>query len=599
LEIFHIMTAESRVSLAKLLQLATGLTAMLALLLAYLAPLHFPPWTTFYGEWLFAMFVGLGLAWVISHGRLILADPRPWLAILLLVSLHAWTWGDMTPMRATLWGVFLAFGVMGWLAYSLGLSLRNTAWLNAVLMAIWLAAMISSVIAILQWSGVVSAAAWGPEFVLFSVGGGRAASNIGQPNNLGTLLVLGMGVVGYAWYADERRSLAWRGLAILSLSVLVLGTYLCDSRTALLNLILWPVFLFGWARWRRSPWPWLALAPVAMLGALHLIMPGMLDWLGSAQEPVVRAVGSRPRVWQMVLTAIGEHPWLGHGFGAVANAHLRLAPEFGAFDWTIAHHAHNVILDMWANFGLLLGTLIVLAGTWLWVRAWLEGRTIAEQFLWAMATAILVHGMLELPLHHGFFFWPWCLLLGVLGGREWKAWSPRFALPVSVAWLILFLSAALPVRTAYAQLESLFTMLRESPAAAHAALQSAPPTLGKRMFPELYERLYWLSTPFEEIRALSDKEVAALDTEASWNPLPYLGWGTAYAYAARGNAEKAAWWAERMCRMFAPEQCEEAAGKWHRRHETQPSWPDLPFEQWLPVEAKKGIEQSVSGSQTQ
>jgi len=578
------MTKENSVSLAKMYQLAIGLMAMLALLAAYLAPLHFPPWTTFYEEWLFAVFVGLGLAWVISHGRLVLADFKVWLLILLLASLHTWTWGEVTPMRATLWAVFTLFGVTGWLAYSLGLNLRLTPWLEAVLGAVWLAAMVSAIVAILQWSGVVSASDWGPEFVMLSEAGGRAYSNIGQANNLGTLLVLGMGVVGYAWYAPGGHGLVWRGLALLSLWVLAMGIYFSGSRTALLNLALWPPLLFAWARWRRQPSPWLALLPIAMLGALYLAMPALSEWWGLPPAQEVRTGGIRPRIWAMAMTAISEHPWMGGGFGALTNAHLRFVPQQAPFDWTMVHQAHNTVLDLWVIFGVPFGTLIALAGLWLWVRAWLQSRNTAEQFIWAMATAILVHAMVELPLHHGFFFWLWCLLLGVLGGKEWKAWLLRRQAPaVSVAWLAIFLGAAVTVRAAYAQMEDLYTVARtRSPAIARAMLLSKSPALGQYMFPELYERLRWMTTPTEMLANLSDADLATLETEASWYPLPRLGWSMALAYGARGDAERAAWWAERMCRMYRPEMCAQAAEDWRRRRAVDPSWPELPFEKWQP-----------------
>jgi hypothetical protein len=576
------MPQQNRVSLAKLYQLAIGLFALLALLMAYLAPLHFPPWTTFYQEWFFAIFVGLGLVWVLSHGRVSLADVRNWLLILLLVILHAWAWGEVTPMRATLGAVFVIFGLVGYLAYSLGLNLRHTRWLEAVLLTLWFAAMASAVIAILQWSGIVSASDWGPEFIVFSEAGGRVASNIGQVNNLGTLLVLGMGVIGYVWYAPGIRVPASRGLAVLSLVVLVLGTYFSGSRTALLNLSLWPLLLFGWAAKRRQPWPWLALLPITLLGALYLFMPMLSDWWGMPPAQEVRAVGIRPRVWAMVVAAIGEHPWLGGGFGALTNAHLRMAPEFSPLDWTVVHHAHNIVLDMWVIFGVPLGTLIVLAGLWLWIRAWLRSRNTAEQFLWAMATAMLVHGMLELPLHYGFFFWLWCLLLGVLGGGGWKTYSlPRSALAISMACLAVFLGAALTIRLAYAQMEEIYSVARTRGIdPARGLLAAQPPVLARQMFPELYERLRWMTTPVERLTTLSDADLAAMETEASWYPLPRLGWGMALAYASRGNAERAAWWAERMCRMYKPEQCVAAAADWRRRHAEQPSWPDLPFEKW-------------------
>lgn len=576
-------------SFAKITLLLLGLFALLALLLAYLFPFHLLPWTTFYNEWLFAVFVGLGCAWVAAHGEFRLSQPLPWALVLLLVALHSWAAAGMPQMQVTLGAVFLAFVVVGWLAYNLGLNLRGTWWFNAVLAVVWLAAMVSAVVALLQWSGVVSGANWDPGFILYSEGGGRVSSNIGQANNLGTLLVLGMGVAGYAWYLRPQRSLLWRVLACLSIFLLVLGVYFSGSRTATLNLILWPVLFFVWARWHRQQWPWLALLPLALLGGLQLVMPPLIDWWGLFPVEEARSLvsdGNRPRLWMMVLTAIGEQPWLGHGFGAVANAHLRLSPEVGAFDLTIAQHAHNTVLDMWAIFGLPLGTLIVGGVVWMWVRAWLKSQSVAEQFVWLMTTAMLVHALLEYPLHYGFFFWLLCLLLGALGGKQWKVFHFRQAVPASMAWAAVFLAVAVPVWQAYVQTESLYTAFRQrGPEATHQLLKELPPTLGQTLYPELYERLHWATMPMSDVLVLPDAGLAALERQASRYPLPTLGWRMAFAQAARGNAEQATWWAQRMCRMFDPRVCASAAEEWKRRGAENPSWPELPWGKWLPSNA--------------
>jgi O-antigen ligase len=572
----------------KLVQLLVGVLAMLGLALSYLFPFHLLPWTTFYNEWLFGLAVALGLAWVLAHGQLKLADVRPWALVLALVVLHAWLWGGGDPMQRTLWLAFVLFGVVGWLAYSLGLNVQGSYWLDAVLATVWFAAMVSAVIAILQWSGVVAGADWDPGFILFSEGGGRVSSNIGQANNLGTLLVLGLGVVGYGWYSRPGRSPAWRAAAVLSIVTLVLGVYFSGSRTATLNLMLWPVALGVWAYVGKRRFPWLALLPIVVLGVCQLLLPVLIEWWGLFPAQEARSIvsdGNRPRLWMMVLAAIAESPWLGHGFGAVANAHLRLAPAYGAFDYTIAQHAHNTVLDMLANFGVPLGGVIVSGMLWLWGRAWLNSKESAQQFVWLMTTAMLVHAMLEYPLHYGFFFWLLCLLLGALGGQPWRLFTLRYPVPAALGWLAVYAAVAIPVWLAYVQVESLYTLYRQrGPEFAQRALQNSDAQLlGKVLFAEPYERLYWVTKPMDEVLALTPEELTRLENEARWYPLPMLGWRVAFAHAARGDGTQAAWWAERMCKMFDPRVCASAAEEWARKAESHPHWPTLPWDKWLPA----------------
>ncbi|GAB3187079.1 hypothetical protein GCM10027292_12990 [Hydrogenophaga aquatica] len=59
----------------------------------------------------------------------------------------------------------------------------------------------------------------------------------------------------------------------------------------------------------------------------------------------------------------------------------------------------------------------------------------------------------------------------------------------------------------------------------------------------------------------------------------------ALAQAARGNAEQASWWAERMCRMFDPSVCASAAEEWKRFGTENPNWLALPWDKWLSANA--------------
>ncbi len=112
-------------SIAKIFLLLVGMFAQLTLLLAYLFPFHLLPWTTFYNEWLFAVFVGLGLAWTVAHGQLRLSQLAPWAVVLLLLGLHVWVVTGLQPAQLTLGVVVLMFGLVGWLPTTSGLNLAR------------------------------------------------------------------------------------------------------------------------------------------------------------------------------------------------------------------------------------------------------------------------------------------------------------------------------------------------------------------------------------------------------------------------------------------------------------------------------------------
>ena len=572
--------------------LVGGVFFGLALFSSYLFPFHIPPWVTFYNEWLFAISIGIILFFVIN--KRVVGLPSPWVVWLLFAFLLCQVWAvNSGSPQFGLVGISIVYALVCWFAFLVGMNISHEAWISWVLGIVWLAAMVSAIIAVLQWSGIVSGADWGPGFILYSEGGGRVSSNIGQANNLGTLLVLGIAVLGYWWSQKPAHSRLWLVLGLFSLLVLVLGIYLSGSRTALLNLTLWPVLFFAWARWHRQPWPWLVLLPTGLLWGLYAVMPALIEWMQWFPAQEARSLvsdSSRFRLWSMVLKAVMESPWVGHGFGAVANAHLRLSPEFGAIDYSIAQHAHNTVLDMWIVFGLPLGTLIVAAVAWLWVQAWRASRQPKDQFLWLMCTAMLVHGMLEYPLHYGFFLWLLFLLLGALAGKPWKTVQIQHPVAVAWAWLLAFFAVAFGIWAAYVQLERNYTVYRQQgPDVAHRVLAEREFPLQGSLFTEPYDRLWWITTPMDDVLNLSDDELTRLEQTASHYPLPGLGWRMAFAQAARGNAEQAAWWAERMCVMFDPRVCRSAAEEWQRRATENPQWPGLPWERWLPKDDGQAV----------
>jgi O-antigen ligase len=582
----RLLEQRNRFRTDKSLILACSAGGVVSLWLSYIFPFHLVPWATFYNEWLFALAVGAGSTVVmlrsLGHDAVV-SHPLPWGGILLLSVAQAGWLGFNVPMHSTGLLVSCLFVLVGWLAYTLGRNLFLQGWLSAVLNVLLCAALVSAAIAALQWAGVLEALQGLEGYIRSTEAGGRAPSNIGQANNLGTLLVVGCWVVAYAWNARPR-NLWWQVLAVLAMGLLTLAMHASGSRTAFLNLALAPVLLFCWTRWRRQPFAWQVLVPLLWWGIWFLVLPYVSEVLGLVL-PEARSMASdnaRPRLWLMVFTAVAEQPWLGYGFGGMSNVHLQFSSEYGNFDDRIATSAHNIVLDMWVTFGVVLGSAIVGFFVWLWVRAWLACKTSADQFVWLMATAMIVHAMLEYPLHYGFFFWLLCLLLGALGGKPWKTVTVKRPLLAATLWLMVFGAGAYTVWSAYVDTESMYTLYRQQGAtAAQKALHQQRDSMGAKLYPELHARLYWLTTPMDEVSHLTDEQLTALENEARYYPLPMLGWRVAFAQAYRGNAEQAAWWAERMCKMFDPQVCASAQQEWLRRGEAVPGWPVLPWKSWV------------------
>jgi len=562
-----------------------GTTLLLAL--AFVLPLHLPPWATFHNEFLFAaalillMSIHLDRATrpnMVFHGIAV--------AITVMAVTHTAA-GTSTLDSAILLTVY---AVIGLVAFHIGAQRQAPRQMDGILWPIAAAALLSALIAVVQWSGLVARGDWDPAFFFPSAGGGRTASNIAQANNFGTLLVIGVWVSLYLllreWTGARVRDLA-RWLAGGTMAVLVLGVYLSGSRTALLNLLLAPLLVALWLRWHRKPLrsPWLAwaVAPLAWLLALQVGMPPLADWLGLPQPPEDRSLSRDParlRLWAMAWTAVLESPWLGNGLTAMAEGHLRLSPVYGAFDYRIAAHAHNTVLDLLLMFGLPVGGAMAAGVAWLWWRAWRATSEPAPLLLWLACTAMLVHALLEYPLHYGFFLWLLCLLLGHLIGTPGRSVALRRPTLAGVVWLVLAGATAYPFWRGYVELEKLYTLLRQQgAAAAQAALPQAHP-FSRVLYPGLLARLHWISRPAAEMTALTEDELQALVQTTRGYPLPGLLWRATLAHAYRGDTEQAAWYGQRLCSMFHPGLCETAAKEWPELGKNRTGWPDLPWQAW-------------------
>lgn len=204
-------------------------------------------------------------------------------------------------------GIYTALAV---LAFHVGAQRPNPRQMDGIQGPIAGAALLSALIAVFQWTGAFAKGDWDPAFFFPNPGEGRAASNIAQANNFGTLLIIGLWSMLFLlqrdWSCQRTRRLAY-GLAGVSTVLLSLGIYLSGSRTAVLNLALAPAFVAGWLWWRyrslRSPLLIWTIAPLALLGVLHAVMPSIANTLGLAQPPEYRPLAhdnQRMRLWAMV-----------------------------------------------------------------------------------------------------------------------------------------------------------------------------------------------------------------------------------------------------------------------------------------------------------
>lgn len=155
------------------------------------------------------------------------------------------------------------------------------------------------------------------------------------------------------------------GLAVVPISICLLLT---KSRTAMLGVctgLLWLAvrLVLHSGPQRRLIWRWGGVFIGLSLGLVGvLILSGGLDWQVLSEAP--KSLAYRQEYWQSTWKMIQDHPFFGVGPGNFRQHYFAYKLP-GASEEIL--DPHNLILDVWANGGILaLAGLMILIGTWGW-----------------------------------------------------------------------------------------------------------------------------------------------------------------------------------------------------------------------------------------
>lgn len=459
----------------------------LLLVVSWLLPIHFDPWLTAYPEILaaFALCVALwGLLLAPKHS---LQLPKSSLAILLiaLVPLAQWMTGTVVfGADAWLSAGFIAILVGSlWLGFNLqALSIHSASTLptsipptqqthNYAVGFAWfliIAALISCFLALLQWlksDGSLWLLALNPKF--------RPSANLGQPNNLATLLGFGLAAVLYLF---EKRMISAFIASSITLAIFA-GLVFTQSRTPWVTAL----FIVGfWMYQSRHIHFRLSVKQlllwVLVFVALSVLLPMLVSDLDN-NSIIERGYNSSARLelYTQGLIAVKHGPWLGYGWNQFLSAQLAVANVFPSR--LVSLYSHNALLDLLIWNGPIIGSLIILAAAYLLTKLLRTSKSVDSSVIWVGLSFFLMHSMLEFPHAYSFFLVPAGILLGALMAST----SPiQNAWPLNKMALLVFTSV-LTVGTVWTWHD--YTVVEENYRAAIALLP------GQKANPESIEQL--------------------------------------------------------------------------------------------------------------
>lgn len=404
----------------------------LAIGAAWLLNDHYRPWVNFHSEALALTGIGLlALGLCLRGGPHARSAPHlvrwlsaaaliPWAQFLFGISMFA---GD--ALLGSLYVCALTAGV--WVGYSYASTAREDGHGDALVpmfYVIWFVALASAAIGMLQWLNLQEGFGI---YLLQTDINDRAMGNLGQPNQLATLLL--MGIVSLAWTYDRQR-LGGIGLAVgVAFLTLVLG--MTQSRAGILSAVAIAVLFICKRRLfvARLKSGYVLAWILAYGGAINLL-PLLREklLLGGSRNLELGIDGARMTIWRQVLSGLRQAPWLGYGWNQTATANAIGSVEIPGT--TVFDYSHNVVLDLLVWNGIPLGLLLTAACAYWFVTRVLTASKSNAIYAMACLLPILVHSMVEYPFAYSYFLVFAGLMVGIVEASHPDAKSMR----INVRW---------------------------------------------------------------------------------------------------------------------------------------------------------------------
>lgn len=527
----------------------------------WLLPNHYLPWRTFHSSvWIAAcLLLASGYVLTVSRGTLALSRAS---FFLLVVSTTPWVQYAAGALPLTSEALVVSLHLFGFaVAFTIGHNwnrLEPGQPVGYILMAACAASAVSVGLQLFQWLGLTRDFGMMDIWVMQMNEEYRPYANLGQPNQLASLQL--WGVLGSAWLSYRYRVRLC--VAAPLAAFILLGVALTESRTALVSLTL---AVAAVSVFRFEGFPHRLRATAIALYAWYLVCLFGKDFLArtigleTAFSMLVRSQGEvRLQLWKFGLDASTAFPWLGSGWGRANAGFFQVVENHPRFENFYFEHSHNLPLDILIWVGWPMGVLILAAVIWwLWTKL-RQTKDLPQHFAFAALVVMLIHAMLELPLHHGYFLWPFALLAGTLEYRSGD--SNRFLLRKPAIHLVaapLIAVSAIVVHD-YFKIEAAFEELRFEVANIVWDHQPAAP---KTLLLVDWPRAIAL-TRMTPTSGMAPETIRYWEALVYYNTAPLPMRKLIGALTLNGRAEEGQLWARRTCWLLEKKACEPLADEW-------------------------------------
>lgn len=546
----------------------------LVLVLAFVLPNHYFPWSSFHAEALGAAALLLPAIWISYFTRTPVRIYASNLILILaiLVALSQYVFG-LIPLWGTFWitAVYL-FGFL--VALHIGEiweQVEPGQCLDYLSLAFIIASLVSLPLEVFQWLDI----SWSTPLIMQARDIQRPFANMAQPNLLADMYLLG--IIGLSWQLINKRL---NGLTTSTLTALLLfGVAITGSRAAWINvgtLLLLATFFRPSLAANHSVRVVLGLGIFffcCALGAPKLqaaLVQG--DALNTLRNFSTASAHSRLLVWKMMLLASLLSPVWGYGWGQVIKVNFVFDDAMGV-ERGLFSYSHNFFLDLVLWNGYPLGLMFSAAAIWWIWRLIRLDRNMANWHIQASVLVLCIHSLAEFPIYYSYFLFPIGLMLGsvqplifskpVLTVSHWARWT---GLAICLAAL------SLSVRDYFLVERNFYALRFESRGYLTDVTRKAPDGW---VLTQLVEHLRFSRS--EPNPAATPAQLAEMEDIVRATPGAYIIFKLALNYGLVGNEEKARFWLNQICKKAFEQQCEEAQQKWQMASKLHPDQKLIPW----------------------
>lgn len=389
---------------------------------------------------------------------------------------------------------------------------------------------------------------------------------LNQPNNTGTLIVLG--VIGLAYISDLLNERLFKFSFMVRIMLVAFSFFMglsivfIQSRTAALNIFILLFFAFVLRKFfSEAAKIIIFIAVISYFIGLSLFqyLPEKISVIG-ADGFGGRGLSSNLRleIWTDLLGALWRRPWLGYGIGGTVHAFLAIEEPSVVYGTYFAH-AHNIVLELLLWFGIPLGSVLVfIFGRSLWrIARHVNEKTILPAM---MLMTLLVHAMLELPLHYAYFLIPMAIIWGWLSGQLPEQYRSK---PVFTVSARAFSATALIVLVPALYVLSV-TYLHHEQSLRQAKLEMAIKGWVAPAEPPPYPVLWELEALNDFVRVqdsdlFEPAQLQRFHEVVSVYPAKTMIHKAVAVFAHNGDTSRATYWRHKGCLIYAGDFCEKVS----------------------------------------